>query len=199
MRNDASCGRAASGAAWPLREAAQESDIDTACASASWRHFQTGVAAMRFRVTGLPAAEFAAWFTLNDVELALRRARRCVADAPHAFPCRISLTDAEVGDEVLLINHEHLPVDSPYRSRHAIYIRAGETTYDAVDEVPDLLRRRLLSLRAFDDAGMMTACDVVEGRDLETAIGRLFADPQAAYLHAHFARPGCYAARIDRC
>jgi hypothetical protein len=135
---------------------------------------------------------------MNDVELALRGARRCVVDAPHAFPCRISLTDAQVGDEVLLINHEHLPVDSPYRSRHAIYIRAGETTYEAVNEVPDMLRRRLLSLRAFDGVGMMTGCDVVEGRDLETAIARLFADPQAAYLHAHFARPGCYAARIDR-
>jgi len=153
---------------------------------------------MSFRITGLPAADFAAWFTLNEVELTLRRARRCVVDAPHAFPCRISLTDAEVGDEVLLINHEHLAVDSPYRSRHAIYIRAGEATYDAVNQVPDMLRRRLLSLRAFDGAGMMTDCDVVEGRDLEMAIARLLADQQAAYLHAHFARPGCYAARIDR-
>ena len=154
---------------------------------------------MTFRITGLPATDFAAWFELSDAELAERNAVRRIVDEPHAFPCRISLTDAEVGDEVLLINHEHLPVDSPYRSRHAIYIRAGETTCDAVDEVPDMLRRRLLSLRAFDDAGMMTGCDVVEGRDLETAISRLFADPQAAYLHVHFARPGCYAARIDRC
>lgn len=154
---------------------------------------------MSFRITGLPATDLAAWFELSDAELAERNAVRRIVDEPHAFPCRIGLTDAQVGDEVLLINHEHLPVDSPYRSRHAIYIRAGETTYDAVDEVPDMLRRRLLSLRAFDDAGMMTGCDVVEGRDLETAISRLFADPQAAYLHAHFARPGCYAARIDRC
>lgn len=153
---------------------------------------------MSFRITGLPAADFSIWFTLNDAELALRRARRCTVDAAHAFPCRISLTDAEVGDEVLLINHEHLPVDSPYRSRHAIYIRANETTFDAVDQVPDMLRRRLLSLRAFDDAGMMTGCDVVEGPDLEPAIGLLLADSKAAYLHAHFARPGCYAARIDR-
>ncbi len=153
---------------------------------------------MSFRITGLHAADFSAWFAMSDFELALRRACRCVADAPHAFPCRISLTDAQVGDEVLLINHEHLPVDSPYRSRHAIYIRAGEKTYDAVDEVPDMLRRRLLSLRAFDDAGMMTGCDVVEGRDLEAAIGHLFSNPKAGYLHSHFARPGCYAARIDR-
>lgn len=153
---------------------------------------------MGFRITGLPAEEFAAWFALDDAGLARRHAVRQTADKVHAFPCRISLTDADIGEEVLLINHEHLPVDSPFRSRHAIYIRAGETTCDVVDQVPGMLRRRLLSLRAFDAAGMMTDCDVVEGRDLEGAIARLFADPRAEYLHAHFARPGCYAARIDR-
>jgi hypothetical protein len=153
---------------------------------------------MAFRIRGLPAEVFAHWFALDDAELAQRNAVRRVVDAEFAFPCRISLTDAEVGDEVLLINHEHLPVESPYRSRHAIYIRAGETTCDVVDRVPDMLRRRLLSLRAFDAAGMMTDCDVVEGRDLEAAVERLFASPGAAYLHAHFARPGCYAARIER-
>ena len=153
---------------------------------------------MTFRISGLPAADFAGWFALNDTELAERHAVRQVVDKPHAFPCRVSLTDAQVGDEVLLINHEHLAVDSPYRSRHAIFVRAGEQTFDAADVVPDMLRRRLLSLRAFDDHGMMTACDVIDGRELETAIGQLFADPQAAYLHVHFAKPGCYAARVDR-
>lgn len=153
---------------------------------------------MGFRIIGLPAENFRAWFALGDTELAARHAVRRTVDSAHAFPCRVSLTDACVGDEVLLINHEHLPVDSPYRSRHAIYIRAGEQTFDAVDVVPDMLRRRLLSLRAFDDAGMMVDCDVVDGGELEAAVERLFADPKARYLHAHFARPGCYAARIER-
>jgi len=153
---------------------------------------------MSFRITGLPAADFQHWFVLGDAELAALGGVRRRVDAPNAYPCRISLTDAAVGDDVLLINHEHLPVDSPYRSRHAIYIRAGEETFDAVGTVPDMLRRRLLSVRAFDVAGLMTGCDVVEGRDLERVIGDLFVDAQAAYLHVHFARPGCYAARIDR-
>ena len=153
---------------------------------------------MKFRISGLPAAAFSELFSLSDRQLADRAALRCVAASKPGFPCRISLTDAAVGDDVLLINHEHLPVDSPYRSRHAIYIRAGEETFDAVGTVPDMLRRRLLSVRAFDVAGLMTGCDVVEGRDLERVIGDLFVDAQAAYLHVHFARPGCYAARIDR-
>lgn len=153
---------------------------------------------MSFRITGLPAAQFAEWFTLSDADLARRHAVRRVADEPRAFPCRISLTDADVGQEVLLINYEHLAVDSPYRASHAIYIRAGEETCDVTDTVPAMLRSRLLSLRAFDAAGMMTGADVIEGRDLEASIEKLFSDERAEYLHAHFARPGCYAARIER-
>lgn len=153
---------------------------------------------MSFRISGLEKEQFAEWFAMTDKELAARHAVRRIADRSHGFPCRISLTDAEAGQEVLLINYEHLPVDSPYRSSHAIYIRADEQTFDAVDTVPPMLRTRLLSLRGFDDAGLMTNADVIEGRDLESAIETLFADPKTSYLHAHIARPGCYAARIDR-
>ncbi len=153
---------------------------------------------MNFRISGLPAAQFADWFTLSDAELAARHAVRRVADSKPGFPCRVSLTDADVGEEVLLINYEHLPVDSPYRASHAIYIRAGEQTCDVDDCVPPMLRSRLLSLRAYDAAGMRTAADVVEGTELEAGIGKLFSDERSQYLHVHFARPGCYAARIDR-
>lgn len=153
---------------------------------------------MHFRITGLPAAPFSALFDLPDAELAAHNAVRRIATESPGFPCRISLSDAEVGSEVVLVNHEHLAVASPYRSRHAIYVRRGETQFDAVDEVPGMLRRRLLSLRGFDARGMMTAADVVEGRDLEALIERMLADPATDYLHAHIARPGCYAARIER-
>lgn len=153
---------------------------------------------MSFRISGLPAAQFANWFTLNDAELAARHAVRRVADSKPGFPCRVSLTDADAGEEVLLINYEHLPVDSPYRASHAIYIRAAEATCDVVDSVPSMLRSRLLSLRAYDAVGMMTAADVVDGSELERGIGKMFSDERAKYLHVHFARPGCYAARIDR-
>jgi hypothetical protein len=151
---------------------------------------------MSFRITGLPAHPFAALFPLSDAELAARGAVRRVADAKPGFPCRISLTDAEVGDEVILLHYEHQPAATPFRASHAIYVRAGERTFDAVDVVPAQLRTRLLSVRAFDRGDMMIAADVVDGGELEAAIDRLFAG--AAYLHVHFARQGCYAARVDR-
>jgi len=133
-----------------------------------------------------------------DQQLAERAAVRRVAATKPGFPCRISLTDAEVGDEVILIHYEHHAVDSPFRASHAIYVRKGEQQFDAVDRVPPMLRSRLLSVRAFDTDGMLADADVADGTDLETLIERQFANPQTQYLHIHFARPGCYAARVDR-
>jgi hypothetical protein len=151
---------------------------------------------MSFRITGLPAERFAGLFTLSDEELKARGAVRQIAD--HGSPCRISLTDAEPGTEVLLVNYEHLAVDSPYRMRFAIYVREGEEQFDAVNEIPEQLRTRTLAVRAFDTNGMMIGHELTDGREAEQAIERRFANPAAAYLHVHFASPGCYAARVDR-
>lgn len=153
---------------------------------------------MSFRITGLPAEPFAELFALSDQALAERLAMRVVADQPHGYPCRISLTDAEPGQELILLNYEHQAADTPFRSTHAIYIREGERQYDRVDEVPDQLRRRLLSVRGFDERGMLRDADVAQGTALEALIDKLFADQAVAYLHIHMARPGCYAARVDR-
>ncbi len=151
---------------------------------------------MSFRIRGLEAAQFAHLFALTDAQLAAHGALRKVADGPH--PCRISLTDAAPGDEVILTNFEHHAVGTPYRMRFAIYVRKGEETFDAVDAVPDQLRRRTLAVRGFDAQGMMTGWEIVEGIWLEEAIERQFADAAAQYLHVHFAAPGCYAARVER-
>jgi hypothetical protein len=154
---------------------------------------------MSFRITGLPAEKFAHLFALSDKELAVREAVRRIADERMpGYPCRISLTDSQPGDELLLVNYEHHPVSSPYRMRFAVYVRKGEATYDAVDQVPEQLRIRTLAVRAFDQKAMMVGWELVDGRELEAAIERLFANPRAAYLHVHYAAPGCYAARIDR-
>ena len=151
---------------------------------------------MSFRITGLPAENFDRLFAMFDDELAAQGAVRRKADGP--APCRVSLTDAAAGDEVILVNYEHHAVDSPYRMRFAIFVRQGEETYDKVDQIPEQLRKRSLAARAFDQDGMMIGFELVEGEKLEGAIERLLAEPRAAYLHVHFAAPGCYAARVER-
>ena len=154
---------------------------------------------MDFRITGLQAQRFSHLFGLSDAELARHRARRYTCDEKPGFPCRVSLEDAEPGEPVLLLNYEHLPVESPYRASHAIYVREREQpSFDEVNAIPPALLPRLLAVRGFDANGMMVAADVVEGRSLVPLVERFLANDAIAYLHAHFARRGCFAARIDR-
>ena len=154
---------------------------------------------MSFRIKGLPAEPFRHLFALSDAELARHNALRRIADSRNpGYPCRVSLEDSRPGDELLLVNYEHLPVASPYRMRFAVYVRKDDETYDRIDEVPGQLRKRMLAVRAFDGAGMMRGCELTDGRELEGAIAKLLADPEADYLHIHYAAPGCYAARVER-
>jgi hypothetical protein len=154
---------------------------------------------MDFRIKGLPADEFAHLAGLGEERLRELGVQRVRIAEPHAAPDRVSLRDAEPGETVLLLNYEHQPAATPYRSRHAIYVIEGEQrTYDEINAVPAAMRRRLLSLRAFDAQGMMVDADVVEGAQLEPLVERLLGDARTAYVHAHYARRGCFAARIER-
>jgi len=154
---------------------------------------------MAFRITGLSPAPFAHLFGLSEEALAAHGAQRWVAAEGSRLPDRIEVRDARPGETVLLVNYAHQPADTPYRASHAIFVREGATAaYDAVDEIPDAMRSRMLSLRAFDAGHLMADAELVDGRDAEAAIARLFAQPQVAYLQAHYATRGCYAARIDR-
>jgi hypothetical protein len=152
---------------------------------------------MNFTVSGLSPAPFQPLYGLSDGELATRRARRVVVDGS-GFPERIEMRDAQAGETVLLVNFEHQGADTPYRSSHAIYVREGATETWSGHHLPEVMRKRLLSLRGFSTDGSMIDADVVEGSEAEPVIERLLADPAVAYIHAHYAKPGCYAARIDR-
>lgn len=154
---------------------------------------------MAFRVTGLSAEPFRHLYGLSDDELAAHGAKRYIAGEEGGFPDRIEMRDAKPGEALLLLNHLHQPADTPYRASHAIFVLEGaQQTYDRVDEIPDVMRLRLLSLRAFDKDGMMLDGDVVEGRQIESVIERFFANPEVAYIHVHNAKRGCYSGRIDR-
>jgi hypothetical protein len=82
--------------------------------------------------------------------------------------------------------------------RFAVFVRRGEEQYDAVDRVPEQLRVRTLAARTFDANAMMIGFELTDGREIEKTIEKLLDDPRAAYLHLHYAAPGCYAARVDR-
>lgn len=153
---------------------------------------------MTYRITGLDPAPFRHLHTLGDADLAANNIRRVRVEEKPGAPCRISLIDAEIGEFVLLLNHEHQPAVTPYRQQGPIFVRETEHRFDGHDVIPPALAVRLLSLRGFDAEGMMIEADVVEGAQAPTLIKRFFENPEVAYIHAHYARRGCFAALIER-
>ena len=154
---------------------------------------------MSFRIRPLPRAPFEPLFALSDAELQARGARRVVASSKPGFPCRVSLKDAEPGERLILVNHRHLDSDGPFAASHAVYVReAAEEAQLAPGEAPELFASRTLSVRAFDGQDMLRAAELVPGADLKPCLERLFEDPEIAFVHLHYAAPGCYAARAER-
>ena len=154
---------------------------------------------MDFQISPLDIDTFSHLFGQDNETLAEQGIQRIVVDSSPGYPCRVSLQDAAIGENVLLTNYEHQSADSPFRSSHAIYVRE-EAVQAGPDknEIPDMLERRLLSVRAFDAAGMIIDADVIDGDCLESLIERMLASGSADYLHVHNARLGCYLARVDR-
>lgn len=152
-----------------------------------------------FQVSALRRDDFEDLFSLDDDALARRGAKRCVADHKPGFPCRVSLEDAKPGERVILVPYAHQPAASPFQASGPIYVRESARTASMPrGMVPEVLRTRLLSVRAYDASDMMADADVVDGRELESVLARLLDRERIAYLHVHFAKPGCYACRVDR-
>ena len=154
---------------------------------------------MAFQITALSVDQFSHLFGQNEETLAKQGVERVIADGKPGYPCRVSLQDAEIGEKVLLLNFEHQPAPTPYQSSHAIYVRErAKTATPGRNEVPEMFRHRLLSVRAFDAAGRIIDADVVDGECLESLIERMLENESTDYLHIHNAKLGCYAAKVER-
>lgn len=154
---------------------------------------------MAFILSGLDPAEFQDVFHRSDAELEAKGMRRMRVDKQGSFPCRVSLEDALLGEEVILLPYVHQSTDSPYRASGPIFVRhAAQAPARIVDAIPPYLSTRLLSVRAYNSRDEIIDAEVVPGDSAELAFGRLLANDAAAYLHVHFARYGCYGCRVDR-
>lgn len=153
---------------------------------------------MTYRITGLDPAPFKPLFGLSDDKLAERGVLRMTVDSP-AFPCRVSLTDRALGEKVLLLNHVSHDSANPYRATHAIFVT--ETEQEAAeyfDEIPPVFEKRTLSLRGFDETGMMADALLTQPGEADAGIRKLFENPQVKVIHAHNATRGCFSAKIER-
>ena len=116
-----------------------------------------------------------------------------------SFPCRVSLTDRDIGESVLLLNHVSHDVANPYRASHAIFISQGaQDAAEFLDEIAPVFASRVLSLRGFDRAGMMVDAILTQPGEADAGIRKLFANPNIETIHAHNATRGCFSAKIER-
>jgi hypothetical protein len=152
-----------------------------------------------FRIVGLPLAQFESLFSLDDNELAQKGARRLIVDAKPGFPCRVSLQDAEIGERIILAPFVHHDVESPHRASGAIFVRETAKEIElAPGEIPDVVTSRVMSVRAYNDKGMMVNAAVIPGKELESQIEKFFDDAKVSYLHLHNAGAGCYSCQVER-
>lgn len=153
---------------------------------------------MSFQLIGLPSEPFASLFSLPDQALAEIDAQRVIATEKPGFPCRISLEDAEIGDELLLLPYAHQPAHSPYRASGPIFVRkSARQCCLPAGVIPDYVRLRQMSVRAYDAAHLMIDAAVCEGKDAAATILRMFDNPDVGYLHLHNAKRGCFSCRVN--
>ena len=152
-----------------------------------------------FRLKSLEDKEFSNIFELDNLELEKIGAVRMMVDESPGFPCRVSLQDAEIGEEVILLPYQHHKTNSPYQANGPIFVRkiAKTATLDT-NEIPQMFNHRLLSLRGYDKNGIMKDASVIEGQNLKEQIIQTFKNEDINYIHIHNAKPGCYNCVVER-
>lgn len=154
---------------------------------------------MTFQIHALPKASFEDLFGLADAELKEKGMLRVTADSEPGYPCRVSLQDAKVGEELILLNYQHLDGNTPYAASHAIYVRKNASQARMMPgQIPKVLSSRLLSVRGFNQQKLIVEADVIDGQDLAMKLEALFSNVQVDIVHVHNAKQGCFAAAVTR-
>jgi hypothetical protein len=154
---------------------------------------------MAYRIEGLAPQAFESLFGMMDGELAGQGAVRVTADSPTGYPCRVSLREAEPGEELVLLNYVSHDVEGPFRTTYGIYVRkdAGAAA-SFTDETPPLFEGRTLGLRGFGADGMLKGAMLAMPGEADAKIRELLEQPEVHNIHAHSAAYGCFLARIER-
>ncbi|MEP2103432.1 MAG: DUF1203 domain-containing protein [Parasphingorhabdus sp.] len=149
---------------------------------------------MTYQITGISPETLASHKKTNE-----SRTVSVKATSKPGFPCRVSLEDAEEGEELLLFHHVSHDVESPYRSSYAIYARSSATKAARyTDEVPPVFQGRPLGMRAFGTDAMLKTAGLSMPGDADKTIRELFELDEVAYIDVHNAAHGCFVARVER-
>ncbi|MFT3692053.1 MAG: DUF1203 domain-containing protein [Kofleriaceae bacterium] len=152
-----------------------------------------------WNLRGIDPEPFDSLFELSDEELSARGIVRETATSSIGFPDRVSMSDADIGDELLLVHYDHHVTRSPYRGGGAVYVKRGAVrSVLPAREIPLYVSRRPMSVRAYDRHGMMVEGIFCDGVDAKVHLDSLFARETIEYVHLHNARRGCFFTEARR-
>lgn len=154
---------------------------------------------MAFIIQGLDPALFGSVLKQNQAGSPRSEGVTYLVDAFPGFPCRITLDDVAIGEEVMLVSYRHHAAATAYAQSGPIFVSTKPVLPACyVDRIPPALARRTLSLRAYDAGGMMVDAALVEGEAAKPAILAMLENPLVVRIDAHNATRGCFAAHIRR-
>jgi len=138
-------------------------------------------------------------FEFDSEKLSKQGIVKMTVDEFPGFPCRVSLEDAEIGEEVLLFTYPHHDADSPYNASGPIFVRKdAQTASFVINEIPKMLEHRLLSLRAYNQQAMMIDARTVKGEILQEKIKDILQNESVSYIQIHNSGPGCFNCQVNR-
>jgi hypothetical protein len=154
---------------------------------------------INFVIKPIEKSIFSEFFNLSDQELKRYNAKWLVADSKPGFPCRVSLKEAEIGERVLLIPYKYHDVSSPYKASGPIFVRKDAVEAKlSINEIPEILTNRLLSVRAYSEDNIMVHAETTLGSGVEKVICNQLSDVNVKYLQVHNANPGCFNCIVNR-
>lgn len=125
--------------------------------------------------------------------------KRLVAEGGE--PCRDVLRRAEPGEPLILASFSPFSKPGPYKEYGPIFVLAEDAAAGTSDRnalpLDGYLRERFV-IRAYSDAEEIIDADLVTPSEAQSAVERLLARNDAAFLHVRFPVYGCFALRIDR-
>lgn len=153
---------------------------------------------MNFKITAIEN-KYNYLFNLNEEDLASKGVVKMIVDKKPGYPCRVTLEDVEIGEEVILFSFEYHKTDSPYKAIGPIFIRKNAKKANLnINEIPEMLFKRLQSLRVYNKNGIMIEAKTLEGKEIRKEIESIFSNDLANYIQIHNANPGCYNCQVNR-
>lgn len=126
--------------------------------------------------------------------------RLTVVESPEGgAPCRHCLRVSTDGERLILFAHRPFDGDGPYAEVGPVFIHADACArYAATTIFPPAFAERTLTLRAYDDRGLIASAEVAPPGARDDVLARMFENERVRFVHVRNPAWGCYDFAVER-